>query len=126
MPSIPPEAAASAGQAVPSGQPTGGVQMRSKSALHAAIRRQRRAALVVNTRSRRGLRLYRAAGSQLEAAGFDLLGSFPVDRPGQLETSLATALGLRPDLLIVGGGDGTLSLAARHLAYRDVALGSCR
>jgi diacylglycerol kinase family enzyme len=26
-------------------------------------------------------------------------------------------------LLIAGGGDGTLSLAARHLAYRDIALG---
>lgn len=97
--------------------------MRSKSDLHAAIRQRRRAALVVNTRSRRGLRLYRAAGSHLEAAGFDLLGSFPAGRPGQLETSLTAALGLRPDLLIVGGGDGTLSLAARHLAYRDVALG---
>lgn len=78
---------------------------------------------MVNTRSRRGLRLYRAAGSQLHAAGFDLLGSFPVHRPGQLEASLAAALNLRPDLLIVGGGDGTLSLAARHLAYHDVALG---
>jgi len=97
--------------------------MRSKSDLHAAIRQQRRAGLVVNTRSRRGLRLYRAAISQLQAAGFDLLGSFPVDRPGRLEASLAAALDLRPDLLIVGGGDGTLSLAARHLAYRDIAMG---
>ncbi len=97
--------------------------MRSKSDLQAAIRQLRRTALVVNTRSRRGLRLYRAAGGQLAAAGFNLLGSFPVDRPGQLENSLAAALALRPDLLIVGGGDGTLSLAARHLAYRDVALG---
>jgi YegS/Rv2252/BmrU family lipid kinase len=99
------------------------VQMRSKSDLHAAIRQRRRAALVVNTRSRRGLRLYRAAASRLEAAAFNMLGSFPVQRPGELEASLAAALELRPDLLIVGGGDGTLSLAARLLAYRDVALG---
>ena len=97
--------------------------MRSKPELHAAIRQRGRAALVVNTRSRRGLRLYRAAGSQLRTAGVDLLGSFPVHRPGQLKASLAAALDLRPDLLIVGGGDGTLSLAARHLAYRDIALG---
>jgi len=97
--------------------------MRSKPELHAAIRQRGRAALVVNTRSRRGLRLYRAAGSQLQTAGVDLLGSFPVHRPGQLKASLAAALDLRPDLLIVGGGDGTLSLAARHLAYRDIALG---
>jgi len=97
--------------------------MRSKSDLHAAIRQRGRAALVVNTRSRRGLRLYQAAGSQLQAAGVDLLGSFPVHRPGQLEAGLAAALDLRPDLLIAGGGDGTLSLVARHLAYRDTALG---
>jgi diacylglycerol kinase family enzyme len=97
--------------------------MRSKSELHHAIRQQGRAVLVVNTRSRRGSRLYRAAGSRLQAAGVDLLGSFPVHWPGQLEASLAAALDLRPDLVIVGGGDGTLSLAARHLAYRDVALG---
>ena len=97
--------------------------MRTKSDLQAAIRQRRRAVLVVNARSRRGARLYLAAGRQLEAAGFDLLGSFAVSRPGQLETSLARALDLEPDLLIAGGGDGTLSLAARHLAYRDVALG---
>jgi diacylglycerol kinase (ATP) len=97
--------------------------MRTKSELQAAIRQRRRAVLVVNARSRRGSRLYQAAGRQLEAAGSDLLGSFAVTRPGQLETSLAAALDLEPDLLIAGGGDGTLSLAARHLAYRDVALG---
>jgi YegS/Rv2252/BmrU family lipid kinase len=97
--------------------------MRTKSDLQAAIRQRRRAVLVVNARSRRGARLYQAAGRQLEAAGFDLLGSFAATRSGQLETSLAAALDLEPDLLIAGGGDGTLSLAARHLAYRDVALG---
>jgi diacylglycerol kinase (ATP) len=98
-------------------------RLRGKSEHEAAIRQQRRAALVVNTRSRRGLRLYQAARGHLEAAGFDLLGLFPVDRPGGLETSLAAAVDLRPDLLVAGGGDGTLSLASRHLAYRDIALG---
>jgi diacylglycerol kinase (ATP) len=105
------------------GRPANGARLRGKSEHEAAIRHQRRAALVVNTRSRRGLRLYQAARGHLEAAGFDLLGLFPVDRPGKLETSLAAAVDLRPDLLVVGGGDGTLSLASRHLAYRDIALG---
>jgi diacylglycerol kinase (ATP) len=97
--------------------------MRSKADLQAAIRLHRRAVLVVNTRSRRGARMYRDAGRRLEAAGFGLLGSFAASRPGQLETSLAAALDLAPDLLIAGGGDGTVSLAARHLAHRDIALG---
>jgi YegS/Rv2252/BmrU family lipid kinase len=113
----------SAGAGGEPGQPAHGGGLRGKPELQASIRQQRRAALVVNTRSRRGLRLYQAARGQLEAAGFDLLGLFPVDRPGELETSVAAAVGLRPDLLVVGGGDGTLSLASRYLACRDIALG---
>jgi YegS/Rv2252/BmrU family lipid kinase len=97
--------------------------MRSKHELHAAIASQRRAVLVVNTRSRRGQRLYQGAATQLQAAGFSVLAAFPAGRSGQLEASLTAALDLKPDLLIAGGGDGTLSLAARHLAYRDTALG---
>lgn len=102
--------------------------MRSKSRSSRGDPAAGRAAPVVNTRSRRGLRLYRAAGRQLQAAscklpGIDLLSSFPVHRPGQLEASIAAALDLRPGLLIAGGGDSTLTLAARHMAYRDEALG---
>ena len=76
--------------------------IRSKSSLSRAIRQDRRAALVVNTRSRRGQRLYPAVRARLDAAGFDLLGSFPASRPGELGASLAAAIDLRPDLLIVG------------------------
>jgi YegS/Rv2252/BmrU family lipid kinase len=120
----PPDIRGSHGSAAAAGgQPSGGAGMRSKSALLAAIRQQRRAALVVNARSRRGIRLHHAAARQLRTAGFDLLGSFRAGRSGQLQASLDAALGLSPDLLIVGGGDGTLSQAARHLAHRDIALG---
>jgi diacylglycerol kinase (ATP) len=97
--------------------------MRSKSCLSAAIGQGRRAALLVNTRSRRAGRLYPAVAARLRATGFDVLGSFPADRSGGLGDSLAAAMDLRPDLLIVGGGDGTISEAARCLAYRDMALG---
>jgi diacylglycerol kinase (ATP) len=103
--------------------PAGRPRMRSKAELCTAIRQHRRAALVVNTRSRRGRRLYPAVAARLQAAGFNLLGSFPVDKPGQLGASLTAAIGLQPDLLILGGGDGSLSEAARRLAYRDMALG---
>jgi diacylglycerol kinase (ATP) len=97
--------------------------MRTKEQLSEAIRRERRAALVVNTRSRRGRRLYDGARSRLDAAGFTLLAAYPVDRPGELEQSLTAAIGLGPDLLVAGGGDGTISTAARLLAHRDLALG---
>ncbi|SCL23355.1 lipid kinase, YegS/Rv2252/BmrU family [Micromonospora pallida] len=97
--------------------------MRSKEELGETIRRNRRAALVINARSRRGRRLYDHARSRLAAAGFDLLGTYPVDRPGELDQCLTAAAGLAPDLLVAGGGDGTLSAAARLLAHRDMALG---
>ncbi|GGM31172.1 MULTISPECIES: diacylglycerol/lipid kinase family protein [Micromonospora] len=97
--------------------------MRTKQELSATIRRDRRAALVINAHSRRGRRLYEQAHSRLVAAGFDLLGTYPVEKPGELERSLTEAVGLGPDLLVAGGGDGTLSAAARMLAHRDMALG---
>jgi diacylglycerol kinase (ATP) len=97
--------------------------LRTKRELGAAIRRDRRAALVVNAHSRRGRRLYEDARSRLLAAGFTLLETYPVDRPSELDTSLAAAADLGPDLLVAGGGDGTLGAAARMLAHRDMALG---
>ncbi|MEH0820773.1 MULTISPECIES: diacylglycerol/lipid kinase family protein [unclassified Micromonospora] len=97
--------------------------MRTKQELTEAIRRDRKAALVINVGSRRGREQCELARARLIDAGFDLLGTYPVDRPGQLEKSVATAADLAPDVLVVGGGDGTLSTAARLLAHRDIALG---
>ncbi|MGC5022499.1 diacylglycerol/lipid kinase family protein [Micromonospora sp. DT47] len=97
--------------------------MRSKQELTEAVRRDRRAALVVNAHSRRGRQRYEHVRARLVAAGFDLLGTYPVEHPGGLERSLAEAADLGPDLLVAGGGDGTLSAAARLLAHRDIALG---
>jgi diacylglycerol kinase family enzyme len=69
------------------------------------------------------MRLYDAARARLVEAGFDLLGAYPVDRPRELEATLAAALDQGPDVLVAGGGDGTISTAARLLAHRDIALG---
>jgi diacylglycerol kinase family enzyme len=97
--------------------------MRSTADLFATIRRDRRGVLVVNIRSRWGRGHYVVARGLLSTAGFDLLACFGVDQPGQLAGALTAATALRPDLLIAGGGDGTISEAARNLAHRDIALG---
>jgi YegS/Rv2252/BmrU family lipid kinase len=97
--------------------------MRTKQELTEAIHRERRAVLVVNAHSRRGRQLYAVARSRLLAAGFTLLADHPVDRPGELEQTLAAAIDRGPDLIVAGGGDGTISTAARLLAHRDIALG---
>jgi diacylglycerol kinase (ATP) len=97
--------------------------MRSKDELDEAIKTRRRAALVVNAHSRSGREQYETARERLTAAGFDIAAAYPVDPPGELEADLRAATDLGIDLLVCGGGDGTTSAAARHLAHRDVALG---
>ena len=96
---------------------------RSKAEHTKAILEHRRAALVINTRSRRGRRGYFATMRLLEAEGLHPLGAFAVLDPRRLSELLEEALALEPDLLIVGGGDGSLSEAVKHVAGRDVALG---
>lgn len=100
-----------------------GTARRSPVALTEAIRRGRRAAVVINARSRRGARHFPASCQELKAAGFRLVGTYGVRSYEELKSGLVEAVGLHPDLLVVGGGDGTLSEAVRHLAHRDVALG---
>ena len=102
---------------------TGAGQQRSKAQLTADIRARRRTALVVNVRSRRGRRHYPTVCRQLHHAGLDLLDQHPVADPRHLPQALATAVDSGADLIVVGGGDGTLSEAAHQLAHRDVCLG---
>jgi hypothetical protein len=102
---------------------TGPGQQRSKAELTADIGARRRTALVVNVRSRRGRRHYPAVCRQLSVAGFDLLDLHPVADPRHLPDALAAAADSGADLVVVGGGDGTLSEATHQLAHRDVCLG---
>ncbi|GAB7052077.1 diacylglycerol/lipid kinase family protein [Catenuloplanes indicus] len=97
--------------------------MRTKQRLTEDIHRDRRAVLVVNTHSRRGRLLYEGARTRLLAAGFDLIASYPVDKPKHLERTLITARESGADLVVAGGGDGTISTAARMMAHRENALG---
>jgi YegS/Rv2252/BmrU family lipid kinase len=78
--------------------------------------------LIINTRSRRGRRLFASARRRL-VGGVRLAAVFPVPDPVELGSVFRTALALRPDLIVVGGGDGTLKEAVGHLVHRDVALG---
>lgn len=96
---------------------------RSSSALTAAIHEQRRVAVVINSRSRRGLRQFDVSIQRLRAAGCHLVGTYGVQTLDELKAGLVEALARDPDLVVVGGGDGTVSEAVRHLAYRDIALG---
>ncbi|MEU8203631.1 YegS/Rv2252/BmrU family lipid kinase [Streptosporangium sp. NPDC049046] len=98
-------------------------ELRSKAEHTEAIRTKGRVCVVVNTRSRRGRRHYAAVVRALRAEGFDSIRFLPVVDPKRLRATLEEALASEPDLLVVGGGDGTLSAAVKHVAHRDVALG---
>lgn len=68
----------------------------------------RTAALVVNARSRKGKALFAQARAALEGMPF-AIDCHPVDDPDRLVDTIQTALAKKPDLLILGGGDGTVS-----------------
>jgi diacylglycerol kinase family enzyme len=97
--------------------------MRSKAELESVIGKGGRAVLVINSRSRRGRRLYGRARRLLDEAGIAFAQVFPVTDPTRLRDLFGDVLALEPDLVVVGGGDGTVAEAVGHLAHRDIALG---
>lgn len=79
-------------------------------------------AVVVNTGSRRGADALADVTARLrEIAGH--LDVLPVPAGGDVRGVLASALSQRPDLLVVGGGDGTLGCAAGLVAGSGTVLG---
>ena len=84
-----------------------------------------RAALIVNTRSRSGERTFFEALDRLEGLGVPLGATYairdPVRLPETVREVLHEASGYR--LLILGGGDGSVSSVVDFLAHHDVTLG---
>jgi diacylglycerol kinase (ATP) len=97
--------------------------VRSKQALQAAIRGGGRAVLVVNTHSRKGRRHWPGLPARLAAAGLPVQAALAIHDPTELADILTQALTPLPDLLVFGGGDGSLTAAAGRLAHSDTALG---
>lgn len=69
----------------------------------------RRAALVVNAHSRRGQGLFRDAKAKLEAAGVILTAAHAVENPEQMNGIVAREIAAGAPMVIVGGGDGSMS-----------------
>ncbi|ODU21024.1 MAG: diacylglycerol kinase [Sphingomonas sp. SCN 67-18] len=69
----------------------------------------RRAVLVVNAQSRKGQAQYRKARDLLERAGVSLIAAHAIDDPGALRPTIRRALADGAPMIIVGGGDGSLS-----------------
>lgn len=97
--------------------------MLTKAELGAELRARREAVLIVNTGSRRGERSFNAARAGLEARGIHVVESYPVRAGAQLPKLVERTIAAGHRLVVVGGGDGTLSSAVGAFAYADAALG---
>jgi YegS/Rv2252/BmrU family lipid kinase len=82
-----------------------------------------RAALVVNVHSRSGSRAYGRALDLLREAGVPVASTYPLSDPSRLPETVAAAVDAGHDLIILGGGDGTVSSVVDVLAHREVPLG---
>jgi YegS/Rv2252/BmrU family lipid kinase len=73
----------------------------------------RQAILIVNAMSRRGEEAFAAARDQLVEAGIDLIDSRALDDASRIDAEIKGAIARAP-MVVVGGGDGTLSSAVDH------------
>lgn len=80
----------------------------------------REAVLVVNAKSRRGADLFEQAREKLEAAGIRLIAAHPVRDPDLLEETVREAVRSGAPMVIVGGGDGSLSGVVDDVVGKDV------
>nr|WP_294847213.1 diacylglycerol kinase family protein [uncultured Sphingomonas sp.] len=78
----------------------------------------KQAILVVNAMSRRGADVFEEARDKLVAAGVDLIESHAVDKPEDMDPTVKSAIAKAP-MVIVGGGDGSLSTNVDHFVGKD-------
>jgi YegS/Rv2252/BmrU family lipid kinase len=75
--------------------------------------------LVVNAHSRRGRELFRSAVEKLREAGVTLTASYAVRNPDKLVAKVREAVRDGAPMVIVGGGDGSLSSVVDEVVDRD-------
>jgi len=82
-----------------------------------------KAALVVNTGSRTGAHAFDEARSRLTEVGVPLHNAYPLKNPARLPETVHEAVEDGCDLVVVGGGDGTISSTVDELVGRSAVLG---
>ena len=82
----------------------------------------RQAILIINAASRIGADAFAEACTKLKAAGIELLGAKAVKDPKRIDAAIKQAARRAP-MVIVGGGDGSLSSAVDHFIGKETVLG---
>ena len=83
----------------------------------------KQAVLIVNAQSRRGQDLFDDAKQRLKDAGITLLSAHAVKEPKDLARQVRAAARSGAPMVIVGGGDGTLSGVVDELVGKDCVFG---
>lgn len=79
----------------------------------------RQAVLIVNAMSRKGRDLFEEAKAKLAAAGVDLIAAHGLKDPRKLVPTVREALAAGAPMVIVGGGDGSLSMSVDEFVGKD-------
>ncbi len=77
------------------------------------------ATLIVNAQSRRGRDVFEQAKSLIEASGITLEAAHALDNPKKLQPTVKAAVAGGAKMVIVGGGDGSLSSSVDFLVGND-------
>src|SRR5919198_3686137 len=85
--------------------------------------RIQRAALIVNARARRAAASFTRARALLTAAGVPIVAAEALHDAARLRATVRAALDDGCDLIILGGGDGSISAVVDDLAHHHAALG---
>jgi YegS/Rv2252/BmrU family lipid kinase len=94
-----------------------------KARLEATLRAERRAVLLINSHARNGATSFQDAKRLLEERGLTVDPKFSALETNRLTELAIAAIEAGHRLIVVGGGDGTLSSVLPHFAYKDVVLG---
>jgi len=78
----------------------------------------KQAILIVNAMSRRGADVYDEARAKLELAGVELIEAIAIDQPEKMDPAVKAAVAKAP-MVIIGGGDGSLSTNVDHFVGKD-------
>ncbi|HUD93793.1 diacylglycerol/lipid kinase family protein [Sphingobium sp.] len=81
------------------------------------------AILVVNAHSRRGQDNFAQAREKLEAAGIRLIAAHAVEDPEQMAATVRDAVESGAPMVIVGGGDGSMSGTVDEFVGKDCVFG---
>jgi YegS/Rv2252/BmrU family lipid kinase len=79
----------------------------------------REAVLIVNAASRKGQDLFEQACAKLETAGIRLISSHAVTDPSKLDDTVREVIAAGAPMVIVGGGDGSLSSTVDDVVDKD-------